>query len=153
MDTKKFTLDDLGTLAGCGRRTVRYYIQIGLLPRPEGGGRAAHYTGGHLSTLLRIKELTDAGVALERVREVLSGGEPPVPPRRRQPGAVEVRSHILVAPGVEIEVSPEESGLPPEQLRAFVREVMAVAAKRLPPQNPAPAAAGSRRPARRRTPS
>ena len=136
MNSKNFTLDDLGALAGLGRRTVRYYIQIGLLPRPEGGGRGAHYTGRHLDALLQTKRLSDAGVSLERIREILAGGEPPVPPRRRQPGAIEVRSHVLVAPGVELQISPEESGLAPEQVRAFVREIMAVAAKRLPPQNP-----------------
>jgi DNA-binding transcriptional MerR regulator len=135
MDTQKFTLDDLETLAGCGRRTIRYYIQIGLLPRPEGGGRAAHYTEEHLSALLRIKKLAASGVALERIREILSGEEAPVAPRRRRAGTIEVRSHIHVAPGVEIQISPEESGLTPEQLRAFVREIMAAAAKRLPPQN------------------
>ena len=140
MSPKKFTLDDLGSLAGLGRRTVRYYIQIGLLPRPRGGGRGAHYTGEHLGALLQIKKLSDAGVSLERIREILGGGEPPVPPRRRQPGDIEVRSHILVAPGVELQISPGESGLPPERVRAFVREVMAVAAKRLPPQNPPGAA-------------
>ena len=131
-NTKKLTLDDLGALAGCGRRTVRYYIQIGILPRPAGGGRAAHYTGEHLEALLRIKRLAGAGVSLERIREVLAGGEPPVPPRTRRVGDVEVRSHLLVAPGVEIQISPGESGLSPEQIRVFARAVMAVAGKKLP---------------------
>ena len=133
MNEKTFSLDDLGALAGFGRRTVRYYIQIGLLPRPEGGGRGSHYTGRHLEALLQIKKLTDAGISLERISEILGGGEPPVPPHRRQPGDIEVRSHVLIAPGVELQISPEESGLSPEQLRAFVREVMDIAAKSLPP--------------------
>ena len=150
-NTQKLTLDDLGALAGCGRRTVRYYIQIGLLPRPAGGGRSAHYTGEHLETLLRVKRLAGAGVSLERIREVLAGEEPPVPPRARRPGEVEVRSHLHVAPGVEIQISPAESGLSPEKIRAFVRAVMAVAAKTLPPlPRPTPSRLA---PPRRRKPS
>ncbi|MDR0901870.1 MAG: MerR family transcriptional regulator [Opitutaceae bacterium] len=145
MNSENIALDDLAALAGFGRRTVRYYIQIGLLPRPEGGGRAAHYTGEHLAVLLKIKKLTGAGVSLERIGELLqSGGEPPVPPRHWQAGAVEVRSHIHVAPGVEIQVSPEESGFSPEQIRAFVREVMAVAAKKFAAQKPSACRAARR---------
>jgi DNA-binding transcriptional MerR regulator len=145
MNSEHLTLDDLATLAGFGRRTVRYYIQIGLLPRPEGGGRAAHYTGEHLAALLQIKKLADAGVSLERIRELLqSGGEPPVPPRRCQAGTVEVRSHLHVAPGVEIQISPEESGFSPEQIRAFVREVMAIVAKKFSTQKPSACRAGHR---------
>ena len=131
MSTKTFSLDELCGLTGYPKRTVRYYIQLGLVSRPVGEARAAKYTDVHLGQLLRIKELTAAGVSLERIREVLQGGEHPVPPRRPKPGAVEVRSHIYVAPGIEIQVVPEEAGLSPEELRAFVREVMSLAGRML----------------------
>ena len=36
-----FTLDELGSLVELPRRTVRYYIQIGLVDRPDGVGRGA----------------------------------------------------------------------------------------------------------------
>ena len=127
MTIKTFSLDELCQLTDFSKRTVRYYIQLGLVSRPVGEGRAARYTGKHLGQLLRIKELSAAGVSLERIREVLAGGEPPVPPRARKPGAVEVRSHIYVAPGVEIQIAPKEAGLSPENLRAFVGEVMSLA--------------------------
>lgn len=127
MNSKTFSMDELCGLTGHSKRTVRYYIQQGLVSSPIGEKRAAKYTDEHLGQLLRIKELTAAGVSLERIREVLQGGEPPVPPRKPQPGTVEVRSHIYVAPGMEIQVSPEEAGLSPEELRAFVTEIMQVA--------------------------
>lgn len=131
MNTKTFSLDELCGLTGHPKRTVRYYIQLGLVSRPVGEARAAKYTDEHLGQLLRIKELSAAGVSLERIREVLAGGEPPVPPRRPKPGAVEVRSHIYVAPGIEIQVVPEEAGLSPEALRAFVREVVSLTERML----------------------
>ena len=127
MAPTSFTLDDLCSLTDFSKRTVRYYMQLGLVDRPIGETRAAHYLEAHLQQLLRIKKLTDAGVSLERVREVMSGGETPVPTRQHRPGSVEVRSHLYVAPGLEIQISPDEAGMTPEQLRAFVRDVMQAA--------------------------
>ena len=127
MSEKTFTLDELCTLTDLTKRTVRYYMQLGLVERPIGETRAAHYTSRHLDQLLRVKQLTEAGVSLERIREVMAGGDTPVPTRQRQPGSIEVRSHLFVAPGLEIQISPEEAGMTPEQVRAFVREVMQAA--------------------------
>ena len=127
MSEKSFTLDELCTLTDLTKRTVRYYMQLGLVERPIGETRAAHYTRRHLDQLLRVKQLTEAGVSLERIREVMAGGDTPVPTRQRRPGSIEVRSHLFVAPGLEIQISPEEAGMTPEQVRAFVREVMQAA--------------------------
>ena len=127
MNDKSFTLDELCTLTDLTKRTVRYYMQLGLVERPIGETRAAHYTNRHLDQLLRVKQLTEAGVSLERIREVMAGGNTPVPTRQRRPGSIEVRSHLFVAPGLEIQISPEEAGMTPEQVRAFVREVMQAA--------------------------
>ena len=127
MSEKTFTLDELCTLTDLTKRTVRYYMQLGLVERPIGETRAAHYTSRHLEQLLRVKQLTEAGVSLERIREVMAGGDTPVPTRQRRPGSIEVRSHLFVAPGLEIQISPGEAGMTPEQVRAFVREVMQAA--------------------------
>ena len=78
----------------------------------------------HLEKILRIKQLTEAGIWLERIREVLSGEPMPLPERPKQPGQIEVRSHLLVRNGIELQVSPETSGLNPEELRRFFKAVM-----------------------------
>lgn len=122
--SKHFSLDDLCTLTDLPKRTVRYYVQIGLVSRPVGETRAAYYMQEHLDQLLQVKRLSMAGVSLDRIREVLSGEAPPVPPRRRQRGAVEVRSHVLIANGIELQIAPEDAGLAPEQVRELVRAVM-----------------------------
>jgi DNA-binding transcriptional MerR regulator len=128
-DDRRFTLDELCTLAGVPKRTARWYIQIGLLDRPQGEGRGAHYLSLHLDKLLRIRQLADAGVSLERIREVLSGAPPAVPPRPRGPGTVEVWSHLVVADGLELQVEPGRAGLSPEQVRALFAEVSAAYAR------------------------
>jgi DNA-binding transcriptional MerR regulator len=124
VSAQAFTLDELCTLAAVPKRTVRYYIQLGLLDRPVGETRGAHYLSSHLDGLLRIKQLTAAGISLERVRDVLSGEPAAVPPRPRQPGSVEVRSHIWIAAGIELQVAPEQANASPEQVRALAQAVV-----------------------------
>ena len=58
---QQFTADELATLANVPRRTLRYYIQLGLVDRPVGETRAAYYTRQHLRRLLEIREYTDQG--------------------------------------------------------------------------------------------
>ena len=127
MAPTRFTLDDLCSLTDFSKRTVRYYMQLGLVDRPIGETRAAHYLEAHLQQLLRIKKLTDAGVSLERVRDVLTGDDEPVPARAKKPGSIEVKSHLFVAPGIELQISPDEAGLTPDQVRALVKAVMTAA--------------------------
>ncbi|MDR1604150.1 MAG: MerR family transcriptional regulator [Gracilibacteraceae bacterium] len=107
-------------------RTVRYYIQIGLVDRPVGGTKAARYGAGHLEQLLTVKKWTAAGLALESIRELMHGETPPVEARAKTRGSVAVQSHLTVAGGIELVVDPEAAGLKPEQLRKFFREVTAV---------------------------
>jgi DNA-binding transcriptional MerR regulator len=127
MESQTFSLDELCTLTDFSKRTVRYYMQLGLVDRPIGETRSAHYLDVHLEQLLRIKKLTDAGVSLERIREVLAGEEPPVPARQRKPGSIEVKSHLFIAPGVELQISPEEANLSPEQVRELIKAIMVTA--------------------------
>lgn len=126
-DTRHFRFDELCALAELPPRTVRYYIQLGLVDRPIGETRAAYYTGEHLAQLLQIRKWTQAGLSLERIRELLQGAPPEVPARPRGAGTVEVWSHLVVDDGVELMVDPSRAGLGPEQVRALfagVGEVM-----------------------------
>ena len=127
--TPSYPLSDLCVLADLPPRTIRYYVQIGLVDRPQGETRAARYGATHLEQLLLIKKWTAAGVSLERIRELLHGEQAPVPPRARAIGAVEVRSHLMVADGVDLVIEPGRAGLSPEQVRQFIKGVMAVFAQ------------------------
>lgn len=122
--SKTFSLDELCTLTDLPKRTVRYYMQMGLVNRPIGETRAAHYLTAHLDQLLKVKQLTDAGISLERIADIQNGEELPVPPKPRKPGDIQVRSHVHVAPGIELQISPEEADMSPEQIRALVKAVM-----------------------------
>jgi len=120
-------------------RTVRYYVQLGLVDRPEGETRAARYGATQLNQLLLIKKWTEAGLSLERIRDLLHGEPDPLPPRARAIGSVEVRSHLMIADGIELVIEPGRAGLSPAEVRSFIKDVMAAFA-RISGDNAIPAA-------------
>ena len=64
-----YSIVELAQEAQVSRRTVRYYVQRGLLPPPEGKGRGSHYTQKHLQQLLLIKQAQLSGMSLEDVEK------------------------------------------------------------------------------------
>ena len=124
-EPRRFSLDELCGLTDLPKRTVRYYIQIGLLSRPEGETKGAFYLASHLEQLVEIKRLSQAGVNLERIREVLEGAKAPVAPRALSPGEVTVKSHVHISPGIELSIDPQEAGLSAQDMRQLIQTVMA----------------------------
>jgi DNA-binding transcriptional MerR regulator len=130
-ETRKFTIDEICALVEMNKRTVRYYIQKGLVDRPEGTGKGAFYNHTHLEQLLAIRKWKAAGLSLERIQDILAGEKsgdagdqllpPPLPKKQ---GTVEVWSHMLVSDGIELHIEPRRAGLSPEQVRALFKEVM-----------------------------
>ncbi len=125
--TPSYTLAELSALASLPPRTVRYYVHLGLVERPEGETRAARYGARQLSQLLMIRQWTAQGLSLERIRALLHGGQ--TPPAQRAIGTVQVCSHVKVAEGVDVVIEPSRAGLSPQQVRQFVRGVMAAFAQ------------------------
>ncbi len=124
-ESDRIAIDELCALVDLPRRTVRYYIQEGLVDRPAGAKRGAYYTRRHLEQLMTIRTWQRAGLSLERIRELVSGGgetsSPLPPPRARRPGDVTLRTHVTLAPGVELVIDPQEAGLGAEAVRSIVR--------------------------------
>lgn len=121
--SESFGVNELCLLAELPLRTVRYYIQQGLVDRPHGEKRGAWYDRHHLDQLLQIRKWSAAGLSLERIRELLQGGPVTIPERPKQVGAIQVRSHVWLGPGLELQVSAEDAGLSPEQLRRLISAV------------------------------
>ncbi len=129
--TREYGIAELADLGGVSRRTVRYYVQEGLLPAPLGVGRGRHYGPAHLEQLLRVKALQEEGRSLTEIRAILAGnrnggGEPRLPTAPpRSPW-----TRLELAPGVELHVAGGVRIPPPGKLaeltewcrRAFRRE-------------------------------
>lgn len=135
-DPKRFTIEEICALVEMNKRTVRYYIQKGLVDRPEGVGKGAFYSHGHLEQLLAIRKWKAAGLSLERIQEILAGekegtadDKPIPPPLSKKQGQVEVWSHMNLGDGIELHIEPRRAGLTPEQVRALFRQVMGLYGK------------------------
>ncbi len=69
-------LDELAQHAGVSPRTVRYYVQRGLLPAPVFRGRDTEYTRSHLVRLRAIKRLQEHFLPLDAIQVELEGRSP-----------------------------------------------------------------------------
>ena len=126
-DLPTYGFDELCALVELPSRTVRYYIQMGLVDRPDGLNRGARYTARHVEQLLTTKKWQAAGLSLDRIRDLLHGEAtalPPTPPKT--PGTIEFWSRLQIAPGIELSVEAGVAGLSPEELRNFFRKVLGV---------------------------
>lgn len=108
-EPRRFSIEELADLAGVSRRTVRYYVQEGLLPTPLGVGRGRHYDQSHLDRLLEVKAGQEAGHSLDEIRSARPGSHggrraatPTAPPIARTAWL-----RLEVAPGVELHVASD----------------------------------------------
>ena len=63
------SIGDLAARAGSNAPTIRYYEEIGLLPRPERGGNGRRqYAAADVERLLFIRRCRDFGFSVEDVR-------------------------------------------------------------------------------------
>jgi DNA-binding transcriptional MerR regulator len=116
----RYAIGELATLGGISRRTVRYYVQEGLIPPPLGLGRGNHYTAEHLEQLLRVKTMQENGRTLVEIRRALGqkphGREAEEPLREEAPPRSLWR-RIAITPGVELHVASTVRIPPPAHLR------------------------------------
>lgn len=106
------TVHQLAERSGVPARRIRHYVAEGVLPRPIGRGRAAHYRQSHLVRLQQIQALRDHNLGLDEIRRRL--GEPSSPSTTGS-----VRSDTWrrweIAPGIELQVrddlGPEDATL------------------------------------------
>ena len=113
---QRYAVGELAELGGVSRRTVRYYVQEGLLPAPFGVGRGRHYGPEHLDRLLRVKALQEAGRPLDEIRRVLSGRKAAeeLPEVGEMPRALWTR--VELTPGLELHVRGDYRLPPPGKL-------------------------------------
>ncbi len=124
---ERYSIGELADAGGVSRRTVRYYVQRGLLSPPTGLGRSAHYDAAHLARLIRVRQLQQAGVPLEEIAARLddvpladSGPRPGVAPAHRAAPATRWQ-RLTLADGVELSV--RDGALDPTTLDALMKAI------------------------------
>jgi len=126
---KKYSLDELCALTEFTKRTVRFYMQEGLVDRSEGQKKGAFYLEKHLLQLLVIKKWQKAGLSLDRIKEIIrdENTDELIPPIKvQQAGMVEVWSHLLISDGISLQIEPSRAGLTPEQTRELSKKLMQI---------------------------
>jgi DNA-binding transcriptional MerR regulator len=71
MAKTNYKLEELAAAAGVSSRTVRYYVQRGLLSAPVFRGRDTAYDEDHLLRLRAIKRLQERFVSLDAIQAEL----------------------------------------------------------------------------------
>jgi len=122
MQTEKYTIDELAEHTGFTRRTIRYYVQEGLIDPPAGRGRGGFYYDSHLQRLLQIKAYQERGVGISAMASLLTNEPPAEPMPSRQ-----VMIRYEIAPGIELNVSRDMEVSQPKKIREIIRIAKAIA--------------------------
>lgn len=67
-----YSISELVRKTGQTQRNIRYYVELGLIPSPEGTGRGARYGEEHVALLRQIRDLQAAGYKLSQIGERLA---------------------------------------------------------------------------------
>jgi DNA-binding transcriptional MerR regulator len=118
MENVTYTIEQLSEKTGYSIRTIRYYIQEGLLEPPAGRGRGGYYYDSHLRRLLEIKAMQDRGMKLVGIQEMLKRGEAPTPVMER-----EIWVKCPVVPGFELHITKDVE----ERERRKIDEIIRIA--------------------------
>ncbi|WP_394834556.1 MerR family transcriptional regulator [Pendulispora rubella] len=116
-DREGLTLQQLSDESSLTPRTIRYYIQQGLLAPPSPAGPHTRYEQGHLDRLRLIRQLQQQHLPLANIRSQLAAmsddevrtalaAPSPAPPARDEGAALEYVQALL---GRERERAPESA--------------------------------------------
>jgi DNA-binding transcriptional MerR regulator len=119
MSRERYDIRALVQASGISRRTIRYYVQLGLLPPPHGAGRGHWYDADHLARLGRIRDLQDRGRTLREIGEILEEGSAASARGEPEVSAPTLATHLSIAPGVELVVGHGATPPTPSQIRAL----------------------------------
>ena len=123
MKKKQYTIQELSEITGYSRRTIRYYIQEGLLEPPAGRGRGGFYYDSHMHKLSEIKALQDKGLRLATITEVIKRPETLEREVLSPPDQRQVWIRVPITDGVEIHIRRDKE----EHQRMAITQVIQLA--------------------------
>lgn len=122
-----YGIEELARLSGVSRRTIRYYVQIGLLQAPVGERRAARYSADHLERLLKIRRLALNHVPLEEIADSLKNDfevSDACCITERRLGEVNVCSHVNLGAGLTLVIDPNLARMKAEAIRELASGIV-----------------------------
>jgi DNA-binding transcriptional MerR regulator len=122
MNEIKYTIKELSELTGFSLRTIRYYIQEGLLESPAGRGRGGFYFDSQLSQLRLIKSLQEKGMKIASIVKYLKAGG-----SREVDYSREVWVKYEIIPGLEISVRRDLEEREGKKVSEIIRTAKSIA--------------------------
>ncbi|MFF8292526.1 MerR family transcriptional regulator [Streptomyces sp. NPDC016309] len=128
-------IGEIAGLVGITTRAVRHYHHLGLLPEPRRRANGYRdYTLRDAVLLARIRRLTELGLGLDEVRDVLAdGGGPPCPSGAESSGAGRELVDVLEELDADLARQQEEISARRERLGALLEQART---GRLPAEGP-----------------
>jgi DNA-binding transcriptional MerR regulator len=124
-------MNELVAQTGVAARTIREYMRLGILPRPEGYGMAARYSREHLLRLWAIASLRADGFLLDQVKARLAQMTPrqlakyaPRPPRAEEEEAPPPAPEPEPANEKALEKTPAEAPSLPNATRWVIAPLL-----------------------------
>ncbi len=135
MHESKYTMEEICEATGISRRTIRYYIQEGLLAPPAGRGRGGFYNDSHLARLNEIRSMRERGMRLAGIARVLKGAAEPSEPENDEhtPWERTVLARYEISPWLSIEVRrdmEEQEARKVQEIIRFARALLDEGGKR-----------------------
>ncbi len=123
------TLEALAECTEVPQRTIRYYIQRGLVPRPHGEKKGAYYDTIHVEALLQIRKWISAGMSLERIHALLNDSSQIISPSEPaslcvKPLQPQATLTYRLAPWLTITLDPETCPLTEAQITAWLQQTI-----------------------------
>lgn len=118
MTTEELLIHDLAERAGISVRTIRYYIEEGLLPQPSYQGKYSYYDLNYLDRLELIRRLKESYLPLREIREIMTSLSDD-----------EVRQKLKEQPGTSLNLINEpmpapQAGKPGENALRYISRLM-----------------------------
>ncbi len=67
----KYSISEVAALTNCTKRTIRYYVQLNLIPPPVTSGRNSFYDDNHVRLIKLIKKLQDEYLPLSKIKDII----------------------------------------------------------------------------------
>jgi DNA-binding transcriptional MerR regulator len=115
---KTYSIEELSEMSGYSRRTIRYYVQKGLIDPPAGRGRGGFYYDSHLQKLKEIRAQQEQGIKLNAIQELSENRTNEIPESERY---IWVRYRII--PGFEVHIRRDVEEIFGRRITEIIRVV------------------------------
>lgn len=119
----ELNIEQLVDLTGLSKRTIRFYIQKGLVHAPFGARRTPIYTQLHVHQLLQVKKLKQSGLNLTKISAILNGKQDDIVKQDREMSKIRVVKRMAISQGMHLDIDTLSCSLSEMQINQFLQHI------------------------------